>query len=64
MQHVPAHDIADHIGMADKDLVAVLFLFYVSSMNEVSKSCLNSSSIFIILLMAQRSELRILSYLF
>lgn len=55
IQHVPAHNIADHVGMADKDLVAVFFLLRVSSMNEVSKSSLNSSSIFVILLMAQSS---------
>lgn len=57
IQHVPAHDIADHVGMADKDLIAVFFLLHISSMNEVSKSSLNSSSIFVILLMAQSSEL-------
>lgn len=43
--------------MTDKDLIAVLLLLYVSSMNEVSKCSLNSSSIFIILLMAQSSDL-------
>lgn len=52
-----ADNIADHVGMTDKDLIAVLLLLYVSSMNEVPKRSLNSSSIFVILLMAQSSDL-------
>lgn len=52
-----AHDVADDVGVAHKDLVAVLLLFGISSMNEVSKSSLNSSSIFVILLKAPRSQL-------
>jgi len=57
VRHVPADNIADHVGMTDKDLIAVLLLLYVSSMNEVPKRSLNSSSIFVILLMAQSSDL-------
>lgn len=57
-QRVPAHDVADDVGVAHKDLVAVLLLLGISSVNEVPKSSLDPSSIFVILLKAPRSQLQ------
>lgn len=56
-QPLPADDVADDVGVAHEDLVAVLLLLGISSMDEVSKSSLNASSIFVILLEAPRAQL-------
>ena len=39
---LPADKVADDVGMADKDLVAVLLLSGRSSMEVPTESCLNS----------------------
>lgn len=52
-QAVPADDVADDVGVAHEDLVAVLLLLGVSSVDEVAKRGLDASSILVILLRAQ-----------
>lgn len=49
----PAHDVADDIGMADEDLIAVLLLLGVCPVDVVPESGLDPCSIFIILLGAE-----------
>lgn len=48
-----ADDVADDVGVAHEDLVAVLLLLGVRSVDEVSKGSLDAGSIFVILLRAQ-----------
>lgn len=49
----PAHDVADDVGMADEDLIAVLLLLGVCPVDVVPEGGLNPRSIFIILLGAE-----------
>lgn len=48
--HLPANNIADDIGMAYEDLIAILLLLGISSVDVVPEGSLNPGSIFIILL--------------
>lgn len=49
----PAHDVADDVGMADEDLIAVLLLLGVCPVDVVPEGSLDPRSIFIILLGAE-----------
>lgn len=47
---LPAHDVAYHIGMANNDLITILFLLWVCSVYVIPECSLNTGSILIILL--------------
>ena len=51
--HLPTNNIADDIGMAYEDLIAVLLLPGISSVDVVPEGSFNPGSIFIILLGAE-----------
>lgn len=51
--HLPTNNITDDIGVTYEDLVAVLLLLGISSVDVVPEGSLNPGSIFIILLGAK-----------
>ena len=54
----PAHDVANDIGVADEDLIAVLLLLGVRPVDIVPEGGLDPRSIFIILLGAEEGIVR------
>ena len=54
----PAHDVANDIGVADEDLIAVLLLLGVRPVDVVPEGSLDPRSIFIILLGAEEGIVR------
>lgn len=52
-QPSPAHDVADDVGMAHEDLVAVLLLLGVGPVDVVPEGSLDPGSILVILLGAE-----------
>lgn len=58
----PAHDIADDVGVTDEDLIAVLFLPGVCSVDVVPERSLDPGSVLIILLRAERGIVSVDTY--
>lgn len=49
-EHKPAHKIADDISMTDDDLVAVLLLLRVRSVDVAAERCLDPGAVLMVLL--------------